>query len=72
MRVQGRFAVQPPGKTLSLSWPPVYLGWMMQSNSVNVAAPGNWYDLSNTAAATNYSLTPDPTRTNVFFRLRHP
>ena len=60
------------GKTLSLSWPPAYLGWMMQSNSVNLAGPANWYDLSNTATGTNYSITPDLTRTNVFFRLRHP
>ena len=57
---------------LTLTWPPDHLGWLVQSNSVNLAVPADWYDLSNTAAATFYSVPMNPTQTNVFYRLRHP
>ncbi|MEI7534939.1 MAG: autotransporter-associated beta strand repeat-containing protein, partial [Verrucomicrobiae bacterium] len=60
------------GNTLNLSWPADHLGWLVQSNSVNLAVPADWYDISNTAAGTNYSITIDATKANVFYRLRNP
>ena len=60
------------GNTLNLSWPADHLGWMVQSNSVNLAVPADWYDLSNTANGTTYSIIPGPAATNVFYRLRKP
>ncbi|MEI6077145.1 MAG: autotransporter-associated beta strand repeat-containing protein [Verrucomicrobiota bacterium] len=60
------------GNTLHLSWPADHLGWMVQSNSVNLALPGDWYDISNTISGTNYSITIDATTPNVFYRLRKP
>ncbi len=60
------------GNTLTMGWPADHLGWMVQSNSLNLVVPADWYDISNTAAGTNYSITFDPTRTNVFYRLRMP
>lgn len=60
------------GNTLNLSWPADHLGWMVQSNSLNLAVPADWYDLSNTVAGTNYSVTINAAQPNVFYRLRHP
>jgi hypothetical protein len=60
------------GSTLSLSWPEDHQGWMVQSNSVNLAVPADWYDISNTASGTNYSITIDASKPNVFYRLRKP
>ncbi|MEI8042471.1 MAG: autotransporter-associated beta strand repeat-containing protein [Verrucomicrobiota bacterium] len=60
------------GNTLNLSWPADHLGWLVQSNSVNLAVPADWHDISNTAAGTNYSITIDATKANVFYRLRKP
>jgi hypothetical protein len=60
------------GNTLNLSWPADHLGWLVQSNSVNLAVPADWYDISNTATGTSYSITINPAKTNVFYRLRKP
>jgi autotransporter-associated beta strand protein len=60
------------GNVLNLSWPADHLGWLVQSNSVNLAVPADWYDISNTAAGTNYGITIDATKPNVFYRLRKP
>ena len=60
------------GHTLNLSWPLDHLGWLVQSNSANLAVPAYWYDIPSTAAGTNYSITIDATKANVFYRLRKP
>jgi len=57
---------------LTMTWPQDHLGWLLQSNSVNLAAPADWYDLSNTATGTSYSISINPAQANVFYRLRHP
>ena len=58
--------------SLQLSWPADHLGWMVQSNSVNPAVSADWYDISNTATGTNYSITVDPSQQTVFYRLVYP
>ena len=58
--------------TGTLTWPLDHQGWMVQSNTLNIAVTNDWVDISNTAAGTNYSFTIDPTQTNVFYRLRKP
>jgi autotransporter-associated beta strand protein len=60
------------GNTLNLSWPPDHLGWTLQSNVVSVVSSANWYPVAGSASVTNLSLTMDPTKTNVFFRLVYP
>ncbi len=60
------------GNTLNLAWPADHLGWLVQSNSVNVTVSADWHDISGTASGTNYSITIDSTKTNVFYRLRKP
>lgn len=60
------------GGTLNLSWPLDHLGWVVQSNSANLAVPSDWHDVSNTASGTNYSVRINSAWTNVFYRLREP
>ena len=60
------------GNTLNLSWPANYQGWLVQSNSQKLNVSADWFDISNTAAGTSYSVTITPGVTNVFYRLRHP
>jgi fibronectin-binding autotransporter adhesin len=60
------------GNTLSLSWPGTHLGWIAQSNSVNVANTNFWFDIAGSASVTNLDVTIDPTMRNVFYRIRHP
>jgi len=58
--------------TLSLTWPVTHLGWVAQSNSSGLASPGNWFDIPASSNATSLNVSPDSTRTNVFYRLRAP
>ncbi len=60
------------GTNLNLSWPLDHLGWLVQSNAINLGVSSDWYDISNTAAGANYSITMNPANTNVFYRLRKP
>ena len=56
---------------LTLSWPQDHLGWYAQSNSVSLAAPGDWFDVPNSQNGTNLVITISPTRPQVFYRLRN-
>ena len=60
------------GSTLALSWPADHLGWLVQSNSVNLAVPADWQDIPASAGGTSYNITINPTQPQVFYRLRHP
>jgi hypothetical protein len=60
------------GSALALSWPATHLGWLAQSNSVNLANSNFWFDITGSQAATNLNLIIDPAQPNVFYRLRHP
>jgi len=57
------------GGHLTLSWPADHIGWQLQSNSVGLASTGAWFTVSGSTATNQMIFTPDPTRTNVFFRM---
>jgi len=61
-----------PG-ALNLAWP-TYRGWILQSNSVGLTASGSWfpYPGDGSVSATNVSITVNPGKTNVFFRMVKP
>jgi autotransporter-associated beta strand protein len=59
------------GNTLGLAWP-TNLGWTLLTNSVGLTATNQWFPYPGSASITNVSLTVDPTKTNVFFRLAYP
>ena len=65
------------GSTLSLAWPADHLGWILQSqtNADNVGlvtASNAWTDVAGSASSTSATITVDPAKPTVFFRLRQP
>jgi hypothetical protein len=60
------------GNTLTLSWPADHLGWIAQSNSVGVNAPGAWVDIPGSQSVTTLNITIDRTQPANYFRLHHP
>ena len=58
--------------TLNLAWPSDHLGWTLQTNSVDVASPSQWFAYPGSASVTNLSLPIDPSKPHVFFRLSYP
>ena len=60
------------GLTLTLSWPTDHLGWVLQTNSLNIALPADWFDVVGSEASTTAIIDMDPMNPSVFFRLRSP
>jgi len=61
------------GPNLKISWPSNYVGWILQTNGVDLGNSANWGDVPG--SQTNQQMTfprinPAPSRE--FFRLRHP
>jgi autotransporter-associated beta strand protein len=56
------------GRTLTISWPASYKGWSLQSNSINIAVPADWYTVPGSPAVTSENITI-PTTGSVYFRL---
>jgi hypothetical protein len=59
------------GKVLTLSWP-TNSGWTLQSNSINVAVPGDWFSIPGSSSATTFPINISTATTNVFYRLYLP
>jgi len=57
---------------LELTWPGSHLGWLAQSNSVNLADTNFWFVIAGSEAVTNLSITINPGLPNVFYRLQKP
>jgi autotransporter-associated beta strand protein len=62
-------AASGPG-TLGLSW--LDLGMILQTNSVGLTSPTNWFAYPGSTSVTNVTITTDSSKTNVFFRLVYP
>ena len=60
------------GNNLTLSWPPSYLGWSLQSNIVSVVSAGSWFAVPNSSTTTQMVITVNPARSNVFYRMTLP
>jgi autotransporter-associated beta strand protein len=70
----GTIRTMVPGDgTMTLSWP-TNQGWILQSNSVDLSNPMDWFNYppDGSVGVTSVSITMDPTQTNVFFRMVHP
>jgi xylan 1,4-beta-xylosidase len=61
------------GLQLQISWPTDYVGWILQTNALNLTTPGAWGDIpaSRTSSQMLFPLTT-PSIPTQFFRLRHP
>jgi fibronectin-binding autotransporter adhesin len=60
------------GNVLTLTWPGSYLGWYAQSNAQSVTSPSSWFDIPGSQSATNLTITINPGRSNVFYRMHLP
>ena len=58
--------------TSGLNWPVSCTGWLLQSNSLNLAVPGDWFTLPTSATVNTWPVTMNPAMTNVFYRMVHP
>ena len=58
--------------TLTLTWPGDHLGWIAQSNAVNLAISNYWFDIAGSQSATNLVIPINPAASNIFYRLRYP
>ena len=59
------------GTSLTLSWPPPYLGYSLQAQTNTLAAglKANWVNVSGSASVTNMTITINPANGCVFYRL---
>ncbi len=60
------------GSALHLAWPTDHLGWLVQSNSVNMSVPADWHDVANSQSATSLTVPINAASSQVFYRLRRP
>ena len=56
------------GGSLNLSWPGVYLTYVLQSNSTSLLNPAGWVNVAG-VANNSYTVSVDNSQTNVFYRL---
>lgn len=52
-----------------LSWPADHTGWQLQSNGVGLMATSAWFTVSGSATTNQIIISPDMTKTNVFYRM---
>jgi len=60
------------GNQLSLSWPTNYVGWLLQSNSVNLANSNYWFTVPGSAVSNRVQIIIAPGNANVFYRMAQP
>jgi hypothetical protein len=57
------------GGQLTLGWPADRTGWDLQTNAVSLLAMNSWFTYPGSTTTNQVTLTIDPTRTNVYYRL---
>jgi fibronectin-binding autotransporter adhesin len=60
------------GNTLTLNWPTNYIGWLLQSNSVDLANTNYWFTVPGSAATNQVIISVNPANAKVFYRMAHP
>jgi len=66
--------VSVSGNILTLSWPPDYIGWRLQSQT-NALAAGlrtNWVDVTGSDSVNMVTVTNNPANGTVFYRMAYP
>ncbi|WP_150107266.1 Ig-like domain-containing protein [Pedosphaera parvula] len=57
---------------LTFSWPVDHTGWQLQSNSVGLTATGSWYTVTGSTSTNQITITPDASKSSVFYRMIFP
>jgi fructan beta-fructosidase len=62
------------GTSLALSWPPNYLGWVLQvqTNSLMVGLSTNWVDVAGSANVSATNMSVNLSSPTIFYRLSPP
>ena len=60
------------GSQLTLQWPQDHTGWSLQSNSISLANPSNWFAVPGSATTNKVIITINPALSNVFYRMTYP
>jgi len=61
------------GRSFTVSWPSSYVGWILQTNAVDVGNNLDWGDVPDSGANSQMAFpTSNSTTRTEFFRLRHP
>jgi hypothetical protein len=58
------------GSKLTISWPPSYVGWILQTNAAGLRNSAAWGDLPGSLSGSQMTLPVSGQ--NEYFRLRHP
>ncbi len=64
--------LNPTTGGFSIEWPETHKGWIVQSNSVDVADSASWFPIPGSDAGTSLTITVDPATPKVFYRLAKP
>jgi autotransporter-associated beta strand protein len=59
------------GGALEISWPADQIGWTLLSNWVDVVNATQWYPVPGSTTTNRVIIPPEPSKANVFFRLRY-
>jgi hypothetical protein len=59
------------GNQITFSWPADHIRWILQTNSVNVVDPTQWFNLPGSDTTNQVVLPIDPAASNVFYRMVH-
>jgi hypothetical protein len=54
---------------MEISWPADHTGWQLQSNGVGLMSTSMWFTVSGSTATNQIFISPDMTKTNVFYRM---
>lgn len=58
---------------LTVSWPSTYVGWILQTNAIDLKNAAAWHDAPGSLTNSQMTFsTDDPTIPTEYFRLRHP
>jgi len=60
------------GNALTFTWPGDHLGWIAQSNTVDLSNSNFWFDILGSQSATNLVIPINSSAPQVFYRLRYP
>ena len=63
---------QVSGNQLTLNWPANYIGWLLQSNSVNLTQTNYWYTVPGSDGVNQEVITINSALPYVYYRMVHP
>ncbi len=59
------------GSQLTLQWPQNHTGWTLQSNSMSLSNPNDWFAVPGSTTTNKVIITINPAQTNVFYRMTY-